>query len=321
MATVDELRLMTKVAKMHYEWSLNQSEIGQQLNLSQATISRLFKRAKAEGIIRISVNVPVGVNSDLEEALVRRFGLRDAIVVDCISDDENQIVRDLGAAAAYYIETTIHNNDIVGISSWSSSLLALIDSLHQVVGKTGIRVVQILGGVGNPSAEVHAARLTGRLASLVHGTAVFLPAPGVVGTAAALSVMLKDPYVQEAMRLFDRVNLALVGIGSVQPSKLLHLSGNVFSRAEQGFLRQHGAVGDILLRFFDENGKPIESAFNNRVVSMPLEQLRQVERSVGVAGGARKYRAILAALRGKYINVLITDAHTASRLVNQPVLH
>jgi DNA-binding transcriptional regulator LsrR (DeoR family) len=314
MATVDELRLMTKVAKMYYEWNLNQVEIGEKLSLSQASISRLFKRARIEGIIRISVNVPGGVNSDLEDVLVRKFSLRDAIVVDCISEDENQIMRDIGAAASFYIETTIKDHDIVGISSWSSSLLALLDSMHQVSGKTGIQVVQILGGVGNPSAEVHAIRLTGRFAGLVNGSAIFLPAPGIVGTEAALNVMLEDAYVQEAMQLFDKVNLALVGIGSVEPSKLLDLSGNVFSIKEQNYLRQHGAVGDILLRFYDKKGTAIHSAFNNRVMSMSLEQLRKVDRSVAVAGGARKYQAILGALRGKYINVLITDSETGKKL-------
>jgi DNA-binding transcriptional regulator LsrR (DeoR family) len=314
MATVDELRLMTKVAKMYYEWNLNQVEIGEKLSLSQATISRLFKRARTEGIIRISVNVPGGVNSNLEEVLVHKFGLRDAIIVDCISQDENQIMRDIGAAASFYIETTIKDYDIVGISSWSSSLLALLDSMHQVSGKTGIQIVQILGGVGNPSAEVHATRLIGRFAGLVNGSAIFLPAPGIVGTEAALNVMLEDAYVQEAMQLFDKVTLALVGIGSIEPSKLLNLSGNVFSIKEQTYLRQHGAVGDILLRFYDKNGKPIQSAFNNRVMSMSLEQLRKVNRSVAVAGGTRKYQAILAALRGKYINILITDSETGKKL-------
>jgi DNA-binding transcriptional regulator LsrR (DeoR family) len=317
MSTLDEQRLMTKIAKMYYEKGLNQSEIAGQLGISQASISRLFKRAREEGIIRISVSVPAGVNTDLEAQLASKYALRDAIVVDSVDEDENQIIRDLGTAAAFYLESVIKDNDVIGISSWSSTLLAVIDAIHSIPARKGVSVVQILGGVGNPSAEIHAARLTSRLAALVNGPAVFLPTPGIVGSEAALKVLLDDPYVQEAFRLFERVTLALVGIGSVVPSRLLTLSGNIFAQDEQDELTNHGAVGDILLRFFDVNGMLLESAFNKRVISMQLEKLRRAERSVGVAGGARKYKAVLGALNGGWINVLITDRKTAEQLIKE----
>jgi DNA-binding transcriptional regulator LsrR (DeoR family) len=314
MAALDELRLMTRIAKLYHESGLNQVEIAGKLGLSQSSVSRLLKKARDEGLVRTIVNIPAGVNTNLEEELVRRYGLKDAVVVDCLGEDENQIMRDIGAAAAFYVENTLKDREVVGISSWSSTLLALLEAMHPLPNKSGIQVLQVLGGVGNPSAEVHATRLTGRLADLVNGSAIFLPAPGIVGSEAALHVLLEDPYVQEAMGMFERVTLALVGIGSVEPSKLLDLSGNVFSKAEQAFLRKEGAVGDILLRFFDSQGRPVESSFNKRVISMQLEQLRRVDRSIAVAGGARKHKAILGALRGKCINILITDRHTAERL-------
>lgn len=309
---------MTKIARMYYEWNLTQVEIGTRLGLSQATISRLFKRAREEGIIRISVSVPSGVYAEIEERLVQKYELKDAVVVESLSDDETQIMRDIGSAAAFYTETMIKDYDVVGISSWSATLLALLDAMHPVPGKKGILVAQILGGVGNPSAEVHATRLTGRFAGLVNGTAIFLPAPGIVGSEAALRILMEDQYVQESVSLFDRVTLALVGIGAVEPSRLLNLSGNVFSKEEQAHLREKGAAGDILLRFFDKNGFPVESSFNHRVISMSLAQLKKVDRSVGVAGGARKFQGILGALRGRWINVLITDRSTAEKLLEEP---
>ncbi|MFL7839716.1 MAG: sugar-binding transcriptional regulator [Candidatus Promineifilaceae bacterium] len=317
MANIDELRLMTRVARMYYERDMRQSDIAGQLGLSQATISRLLNRSRDEGIIRISVNVPQGVYSEMEEELVAAYDLRDAIVVDCISENEQIVQRDIGAAAAYYVESTIKPNEVIGLSSWSSNLLALVDAMHQVPRKPGVQVVQILGGVGNPGAEMHAARLTGRLARLVNGKATFLPAPGIVGSPASLNVLLADPYVNEAMALFQQVSLALVGIGTVEPSELLAESGNIFSGTELDILRGEGAVGDILLHFFDEYGQPIETSLNSRVISMSLPQLQQVDRAVGVAGGRRKQEAILGALRGNLINVLITDCYTAKRLLEK----
>jgi DNA-binding transcriptional regulator LsrR (DeoR family) len=318
MGQIDELRLMARIARMYYERDMSQSTIAEQLGLSQATVSRLFKRARQEGVIRISVSVPQGVYSELEEQLIDRYQLRDAIVVDSIrSDDDKVIMRELGAAASYYVESVIKQNDVIGLSSWSSTLLAVVDALHPVPRKAEIRVLQILGGVGNPSAETHANRLTARFADLVGGAAVFLPAPGIVGSEAARQVLLDDVYVRQALDLFDQVTLALVGIGAIQPSSLLAASGNIFSEEELQLLKNNNAVGDILMHFFDSDGNPVKTVLEDRVVSMSLEQLCKVDRAIAIAGGRRKFEAIRGALRGRWINILITDRFTAEGLVKE----
>lgn len=314
MARIDELRLLAKVARMYYQHGLTQSEITNRLNVHQSTVSRLLKRAEKEGIVRISLTVPSGTHPDVEEALQAAFGLREAIVVDSVSDEE-QIVRDLGAAAAFYVETTVRSTDVIGISSWSAALLAMVEAMHPNTRSQGARVLQILGGVGNPDAEAHATLLTRRLANLIAGTATLLPAPGVVGSAEARRVLLRDPFVQEATALFNSVTLALVGIGAIAPSKMLAASGNIFAPQELDLLRSRGAVGDICLHFFDAAGKPVATPLDDRVISMNLQQLRQVKRVVGIAGGSRKTEAIRSALRGRLVNVLITDRGTAERLL------
>jgi len=314
VARIDELRLLARVARMYYGQGLRQAEITERLNVHQSTVSRLLKRAEKEGIVRITFSTPSGLHPELEDELESVFGLKEAIVVDAI-DSEDQIARDLGAAAAFYLETTLKPSDVVGISSWSASLLAMVEAMHPNPRAAGARVVQILGGIGNPGAEVHATHLTRRLANLVSGTATLLPAPGAVGSADARRVMLKDRYVQEATALFKSVTLALVGIGAIEPSKLLASSGNVFSPHELKSLSAHGAVGDICLRFFDAAGAPVQTPLNDRVISIELAQLKQVRRVVGIAGGKRKTAAIRGALAGGWINMLITDRSTAERLL------
>jgi DNA-binding transcriptional regulator LsrR (DeoR family) len=317
MPRIDELRLIARVARMYYEWEKSQAEIARQLGLSQATVSRLLSRSKEEGIIRISVNLPNGVYTELEETLVKKFGLQDAIVVDSLEDNERMIQRDLGAATAYYLESAIRPNEVIGISSWSATLLAMVDALHPTPRKPGVKVVQILGGVGSPSVEAHATRLTSRMAQLVKGEAIYLPVSGVLATEAARDILVADEVVQQTIRLFDHVTTALVGVGAIDPSPLLAQSGNIFAPQELDLLRQEKAVGDMLLRFFDQNGKLVETGLEKRVISMSLEQLSKVSRAVAVAGGSRKYAAILGALRGHWINILVTDHFTAKRLASQ----
>lgn len=314
MSRLDELRLMAKVARMYYRDGLRQVQITGRLNIHQSTVSRLLKRAEKEGIVRMTLTMPAGLHAELEDALQSGYGLREAIVVDAVDQDE-QIVRDLGAAAAFYLETTLKTRDVVGISSWSAALLAMVEAMHPSPRGSGARVVQILGGIGSPGAEVHATQLTQRLANLLGGVAILLPAPGAVGSADARRVMLKDRYVQEAMSLFKSITVALVGIGAVTPSKMLAASGNVFSAKELRSLSDRGAVGDICLRFFDANGAPVITPLNDRVIAIELADLKRVDRVVGIAGGHRKFAAIRGALRGRRINVLITDRSTAERLV------
>lgn len=315
MSRADELRLLTRIARLYYEHNQTQAEIAAQLDLSQARVSRLLNTARDEGIVRITVSVPRATYPEMEEALEAAFGLKEAIVVDSVAGDEDQLFRDIGSAAAFYVETTLKQHEVLGISSWSATLLAMVDAMHPFNRDTQAKVVQILGGVGNPTAEVHANQLARRLAQIVRGEMVLLPAPGIVGSAEAKRVLLSDPFVQETFRLMDEVTTALVGIGSLRPSSLLTDSGNIFADADIDRLAELGAVGDICQRFFDAEGKPVMSPVDDRVIGMDFDQLSNVPRVVGAAGGARKIEAIRAAAIGGWINVLVTDRATADRLL------
>lgn len=315
MARADELRLMTRVARLYYDVGLKQPEIATRLRLSQPKVSRLLKQAQGEGIVRISVRAVSGTNPELEEALESRYGLTEVEIVDISRDDDDAAVRELGAAAAFHVETTVRSGDVIGVSSWSATLLAMVDAMHPVSGVKGTRVVQILGGGGDPAAEGHATHLVRRLADLLHGEGTFLPAPGSVGSAEARTVLLEEPFVQRAVALFDQLDVALVGIGGQETSGLLASSGNVFSADELRTVREAGGVGDIGLRYMCADGSPVDTPLHERVIGIELEQLKRVPRAIAVAGGPGKTEAIHAALVGGWINCLITDNFTAERLL------
>jgi len=128
-------------------------------------------------------------------------------------------------------------------------------------------------------------------------------------------VAVQDPSIGDVMKSWKELDLALVGIGSLAPSPLLRQSGNALTQAEQDQLRNAGAVGDVCLRFFDTSGATVKTPLDERVMSITPADLMQVPRRVGVAGGASKYRAIRAALRGAWVNVLVTDLDTGRALV------
>ena len=312
---VDQLRLMVKVARLYHEHGVLKPEIARRLHISQPRVSRLLKQAAAEGIVRTTVVVPDGMRTEAEEGLEHAFGLREAVVVECLDDSETGMLHALGVATATYLEASLTGGDVVGISSWSATLLAAVDAMRRSSRVTAERVVQLFGGVGNPTAEAHAARLTQRFAELTGAKPSFLLAPGIASSPQARDAFMEDQFVREAMSALDDVSLALVGIGALEPSSLLQRSGNIFAAEELAALGERGAVGDICLRFFDVHGAPVSSSLDERVIGITAEQLRRIDRCVGVAGGARKYDAILGALRGGWINVLVTDRATAGRLI------
>jgi DNA-binding transcriptional regulator LsrR (DeoR family) len=122
--------------------------------------------------------------------------------------------------------------------------------------------------------------------------------------------------VEGASTLFSKLDLALVGIGSLEPSSLLASSGNIFSPEERKHLRRAGAVGDICFQFIDKQGGLVNSPLMRRVIGIDLATLKLAPRVVGIAGGASKISAMRASLKGKWINVLITDKRTAEHLIS-----
>jgi DNA-binding transcriptional regulator LsrR (DeoR family) len=315
MNSIERLRLATKVARLYYEQGMKQPEIARQLCLSQAMVSRLLATAHKEGIVRTTVMTPTGVYSELEEELAARYDLKDTVVADSVANTGEEVLRAIGSAGASYLEVTLGSNEIVGISSWSETLLRTVASMQPRSRSDKSHVVQILGGIGTPTAEVHAIQLTQQLASLLHAQPHFLTAPGVASSPQAAAAYLTEPSVQATMSFFNQLTVALVGIGTLNPSRLLGESGNAFNRTELAHLRRLGAVGDICLHFFDAEGRDVGGPLNDRVTGMSLDQLRKVPRVIAVAGTLEKVEAVRGALEGKLVTTLITDRLTAEHLL------
>jgi DNA-binding transcriptional regulator LsrR (DeoR family) len=300
---------------MYHEGRLKQPQIAERLHLSQPTVSRLLKQAQSVGIVQTTVVEPRGVHASLEDDIERRFGLTEVVIADSehLQDDADVLPR-IATVAARYLETTLDADDEIGISSWSATLLATSEAMHQRPGLRARKVVQILGGHGSLMTQTQATRLLGRLAQTTRAQPIYLVAPGLLGSAAMKDALLAEPNIADVMRTWQHLDVVVVGIGSLEPSDLLRQSGNAVDPEEQVALRRQGAVGDICLRFFDADGNHIRSTLDDRVLGIPVRQLRQVPRRIAIAGGTRKWGAIAACVKSGWVNVLITDVATARHL-------
>ncbi|MFV0332550.1 MAG: sugar-binding transcriptional regulator [Tropicimonas sp.] len=314
---MNELRMMTRVAQMYHTEGRRQAEIAEYLRISQASVSRMLKRAQDEGIVRTTIIAPSGTFAELETGLRELFGLHEAIVVECSTDASGSVMARIGEAAAHFLEATLQSDEIIGVSSWSETILKMVDNIHPMRSGRAKYVVQTLGGMGDPTVQTHATQLTSRLAKLTGAQPRLLSAPGVAQSREAKLVLLGDVYVRGTMDLFGKITLGIVGIGAMEPSTMLARSGNVFTPTELAELAEAGAVGDMSLRFFDAEGKIVKTPLDERVIGMPLEELARVDRVIALAGGPTKTEAIQGALRTGSIDVLITDVFTASRLLEE----
>ncbi|RPE62907.1 DNA-binding transcriptional regulator LsrR (DeoR family) [Pacificibacter maritimus] len=316
MSRTNELRLIARVAQMYYVDGQRQASIAQHLRISQATVSRMLKKAQDEEIVRTTVVSPSGTYAELEAALRQNYGLSEAIVVECSEDRDGAIMARIGEAAAHFLEATLQTGEIIGVSSWSETILKMVDNIHPMKNGKARYVVQIMGGVGDPTVQTHATQLTSRLARLTGAEAHLLNAPGVAQSREAKLVLLSDPYVRETMDMFGKLSLTIVGIGAIEPSTMLARSGNVFSSRELEEIKDAGGIGEISLRFFDADGAFVKTPLDERVIGMTLEAQKDVDRVIALAGGQAKTDAIRAALKTGIIDLLITDKFTAERLTD-----
>ena len=315
MARIHDIRLMARVAQLYFIEKQTQAAISKTLSISQATVSRLLKRAQDEDIVRITINAPRGTFLELENQLQARFGLSEAIVAEATDPNEEAVLSAIGAAGAHYLETTLREGEIIGLSTWSASLLRVVDNLEPP-RSAAAKVIQMLGGTGNPTVEKHATHLTLRMAQITRAQPQLLAAPGLTKSPESRAILMEDPFVSETVSQFADVTLALVGIGALEPSQMIADSGNRLTSAELEELRAAGAVGDMGLRFFDAHGRQVRSSCDERILGIDLPALAQVPRIVAVAGGIRKVPAIKAAMFGGFVTVLVTDQNTAAALLS-----
>lgn len=305
-------KLLYKIAKAYYEDGLTQGEIGKRFGLSRIKISRLLQQARHERIVQITVIPPNESQVDLEREIETKYGLDEVVVVSPTSYDKAILTHELGPAAAECLLRSLQGNEVLALS-WGTTLLAVVDALP-AYSWPDMKVVQILGGLGRPEAETHGTDLTRRTAEAFGCKPRLLPAPGIVSSKMVKDALIADIQIADTLTLAAQADIALVGIGRPTPDSVVMQAGTL-TEVEFQQLQDCGAVGDIALRFFDSKGQAVEHEICNRVMGLDLNQIKNIPRVIGAAGGEAKFEAIRAAVQGKLVDVLITDDKTAIRLL------
>ena len=303
---------MVRVSQLYYRMHLSQEQIGERLQLSRFQVGRLLDRALREEIVRIEVVHPDARLIDLEDALIERFGLRAAVVVDVPITSSDQAAQELareevaGAAARYLAE--LRPAGSIGVS-WGRTMLELARVLEP--GWTAAtEIVQLNGATSRSAQPTRANEIAERFGTTTGASIRLLAAPAIVGNRELRVALEADSAVGEALNAARATSVAVFGLGVLTPESVLVGSGYLTDKELAG-LRDAGAVGDVIGRFLRADGTVASPEIDDRTVGLPIFDLTAKEVSIGLAAGAGRGPIALAALHAKCVNVLVTDAGTA----------
>ena len=312
---VDDVRLMTKVCDLYYNQDISQQQIAGMLSLSRPTVSRLLSSAREKGVVQISVsNLDLIKYWEMERQLEEKYGLREVLIVD--SSPEPDLQKELlGKAAGQYLERTIKDGSIVGLSM-GSTLYEVVAGINHPEAED-VTFVPLIGGMGQLRMDLHANNLAETLAYIYDGRFVPLHAPARVSGAKIREQFMKEESLAEALRMTRNLDMAIIGIGCPYVNSSIMATG-YFKENEIESLRERDAVGDICMQFYDREGDTSRFEKDNNVIGIDIHKLRDIPYSIGIAGGMEKFSAVLGAVRGHYINILVTDIQCAQALAVEP---
>jgi deoxyribonucleoside regulator len=281
----------------------------------------LIARAKARGLVRIEVVVPSDMRDDLhadeERELEQRYGLTEAVVaghgIDVGAAGRPAAYASVGRAAAALLMRRLSPNDVLGFT-WGPEQVAVADALWP--GAASCRaVVQLDGAMSTAMYQTGTELILGRCADVLRAKTIRLPAPLYADPSTVVS-MRSDSLISRTLEAGRRADVMLFGVGAVSTSTTL-FEGSFLDTKMLDELISVGAMGEIGGRFFDADGTPVDTELQQRAVSVPLEDIRNCEKTILISSGAAKHAATLGALRGKLARMLVCDIDCARWLLAQ----
>lgn len=309
MESIEKLKLMVQVAQMYYEYDQTQQEIAAKLGISRPTVSRLLSQSREEGIVHITIHNPLGYCSQLEEIFQREFALKEVMIAPHAGEPPTGT---LAEVAVHYLQRILKDGDTIGVA-WGKTLHQIAQTLKSK-SLSNVRVVQMKGGMGLTGSNIHASQIVENFSTAYRGKAYYLPVPAIVDTANVKKAFMSDSSLRRTLQAAGEINVAIFSIGALNAAAA-QIEAGYLTIDEMASLQAQGAVGDICSRFYTIDGILADPSLDERTIGLDLSQLVGIEYAIAVAGGQEKAAGILGALRGGFMNVLITDEDTATQVL------
>ncbi|WP_419893315.1 sugar-binding transcriptional regulator [Oceanobacillus kimchii] len=310
MSYLDDKRLLIKIANMYYKEGEKQSEIAKKIGVSRSLISKYLTRAKTLGIVEIIIHDDDEHSfTILESNIEKKYGLREVI---CVPSPEGKTSKSyLGVEAGKYLIRVLENKQIVGVSA-GTTMNEVATGILPTKEFSQVCFVPLVGGVGDEQVDIHANSIVAKISKKLNSSYHLLHAPVLVDSKQAKEVITNQTSITNIRQMGSQADIAMVGIGGSPKHSTMVKSYKSYGIIEN--LKEQEIVGDICYNFINKDGKLVNNEWNDKTISIDIEKLKDIPLVIGVAAGNEKVDAIKAALKGKFIDVLVTDEITATLL-------
>jgi len=307
-----EMFMLAEIAALYYEQNLTQDQIAKVMGLSRSHVSRLLKESRERGVVEIKVKHPLRVETELQQELIARLGLKDALVL-AQPERAEEVDQHVGLLAARYLLKVSQPGNVIGVG-WGRGVKWTVDQLSSGHNYGG-SVVQLMGSiVSGDTPDMNGPEIANRLAQALSATPYYLHSPLIVSDLAVRNSLIADPHLQKSLQKAREAILALISVGGVGDTSGIYRAGYISAQTLAGY-REQGAVAEVCGTYVTQDGRVLQFDINERMISIESDTLRAIPMRIGVSFGLPKARPNLGAVRAGLINVLITDAASAKALL------
>ena len=299
-------------AWLYYEQGLKQDEIARKLRISRASVFNLLQKARDDGVVTIAIDPARAAQIEMAQELCDRTTLKECYVLPNLGTEAN-ITEQIGHLGARVIEARLQDDDTIGVA-WGQTVLNLSRALNPA-RFPGITVAQTTGSSA-ATFDFSPVMCTSNIAAKLQARAVNLHAPGVVSSPHVKDILMVEPEVRAHFDLLQRCTKLLFGVTQLEGPTLLVQAGFMTGKEVQDYI-DLGGVGFASGHFFDSGGNIIRTGFDDRHITLAVENLRKVPERLCLSGGEQKVDAIMGMLRAELANILIVDAATARSLLER----
>ncbi len=304
-----DVQLVVKVAQMYYLDGLKQEDIARQIGISRSLISMILTEAKERGIVEITVRDPFLNDDELSRLLAGHYPRTAFTVIPTSSRDAAARRKLVAQRAADVLARSLSEGEVVGLA-WGRTCHELVHAFRPAGDKLDVQIVPLIGGSSQTAAYFQINEMVRVMAERSGGTPHFIHAPALVADRKERDLHLNGSALQpirQRWRQIDVLVTAIGAVGSEHPDRESYLGELEVQRD----MVQQDAVGDICARYFDRRGRFIQDEYYERVVGVPVEDLKAARRSLCMASGVEKAEAIVGALKTGVAKQLVMDEPTA----------
>lgn len=304
--------LLAKIAHLYYVENLSQREIAQRTRISVAGVSRSLARARDLKIVTISIEGGDSDFSQLEIEIERAFGLTECLLVPSYGRIEHTY-QGMAAAAADLLSRTLKPGSTLGVS-WGDTLKALGENLSRMPA-CRVNAIPIIGAMGWVETGIYPNSIARTFAQKLGGSAYLVNTPAFVDNPETRKSLMEDSNFRPVRDLWSRLDMAILGVSGLTVDSSMFRSG-IFTEADLATMREAG--GECISNFvvFDGAGRMVPTPVSDRMVFLPLDDLRRVRTVTIAAAGTSKAEPLRAMLRSGICSALVTDADCARALLS-----